>query len=83
MPYFMNEIYQALDSCDIFISIGTSGNVYPAAGFAAYTKARRKIEINVLNTEISAHFSEHRVGLASLEVPPLVEELIATQKSSS
>jgi NAD-dependent protein deacetylases, SIR2 family len=76
MPYHMDEIYEALDKAEIFISIGTSGNVYPAAGFVQLAWKARKIEINMKDTEISAAFSEHRVGPASEEVPKLVRELL-------
>lgn len=75
-PYRLDEIYQALENCDIFISIGTSGNVYPAAGFADQSSAQRKLEVNIQNSQISHRFTEHRVGLASIEVRKLVDELL-------
>ncbi len=77
MPYHLDAIYERLDDCDIFISIGTSGNVYPAAGFADHTTAERKIEVNIAGTEISNRFTEHRIGPASLEVKKLVDELLS------
>ncbi|MDG0815835.1 Sir2 family NAD+-dependent deacetylase [Bdellovibrio svalbardensis] len=76
MPYFMEEIYAALDKADLFISIGTSGNVYPAAGFVSLAWKARKIEINTRDTEISAAFAEHLVGAASIEVPKLIQLLL-------
>lgn len=79
MPYYIDEILQALETADLFICIGTSGVVYPAAGFArlaAEKQATRLIEINLEPTGISSHFTEHRHGLASVEVPRLVEELL-------
>ena len=80
MPYHIDEITRALETVDIFICIGTSGVVYPAAGFArlaAENGAQRLIEINPESTDISGHFTEHRQGPASVEVPRLVDELLA------
>ena len=76
IPYHLEPIYAALESCDTFISIGTSGNVYPAAGFAEQARAPRKIEINIAESEISHRFFEHRQGPATLEVRKLVDELL-------
>lgn len=76
MPHHMEEIYAALDKADLFISIGTSGNVYPAAGFVSVAWKARKIEINVKDTEISSAFAEHLVGPAAQEVPKLVNLLL-------
>ncbi|MNL11507.1 NAD-dependent protein deacylase [compost metagenome] len=76
MPYHMEEIYEALEKADYFISIGTSGNVYPAAGFVQLAWKAKKYEINMKDTEISAAFNEHFVGPASTEVPKLVRELL-------
>jgi NAD-dependent deacetylase len=81
MPYYIEEITQALETVDVFVCIGTSGVVYPAAGFArqaASKGAKRLIEINLESTDISNHFTERRQGTASVEVPRLVEELLAT-----
>lgn len=81
MPFCMEEIMEALQRADVFIAIGTSGFVYPAAGFvdvAAKHGAQRRIEINKESTEISPAFNEPRVGRATVEVPKLVEELLAT-----
>lgn len=80
MPYHMEEIYAALEKADFFISIGTSGNVYPAAGFVQLAWKAHKIEVNMKDTEISRAFSEHRVGPASVEVPRLVAELLRVAK---
>lgn len=80
MPYYIEEITRALETVDTFICIGTSGVVYPAAGFArlAVEKgASRLIEINLKATEITSHFTEQRHGAASVEVPRLVEELLS------
>ncbi|UYL07462.1 NAD-dependent protein deacylase [Bdellovibrio sp. SKB1291214] len=76
MPHHMDEIYHALENADYFISIGTSGNVYPAAGFVQLAWKARKIEINVKDTEISRAFQEHLIGPASVEVPKLVRKIL-------
>lgn len=83
MPYHLEEISQALAKVDLFVCIGTSGVVYPAAGFVLQAKrsgATRRIEINLDETEISQDFTEHRTGAAGVEVPRLVEELLAEVK---
>jgi NAD-dependent deacetylase len=81
MPYHMEIIYEALARCDLFIAVGTSGFVYPAAGFVdiashygAYT-----IEINLAETERSPMFQEKRTGPAGQTLPLLVDELIAAK----
>ena len=78
MPYEMERIDQALMSCDLFVSIGTSGAVYPAAGFvqtARYCGART-LEINLEPSQGSIFFDERRFGPAATEVPKWVEELL-------
>jgi NAD-dependent deacetylase len=78
MPYQMERIYNALDACDLFVSIGTSGAVYPAAGFVQ--EARRAgaatLELNLEPSEGSSWFGEARYGPASLLVPQWVDELL-------
>ena len=76
MPYYMDVITQALHDCDLFISVGTSGHVYPAAGFARDAWRAKRIEVNMDSTQISDHFHEHRLGTAGVEVPRLVHELL-------
>ena len=79
MPYEMERIEAALRGCDLFVSIGTSGAVYPAAGFvqtAKYVRART-LEINLGPIHGSMFFDERRIGRASLEVPTWVTELLA------
>ena len=78
MPYHMELIEQKLEECEIFISIGTSGLVYPAAGFVRMAWNAKRIEVNLASTDISTRFQEHRTGSASLEVPRLVEELLTS-----
>lgn len=78
MPYQMERIFQALQNCDLFISIGTSGNVYPAAGFVreALLSGAVTIECNLEPSMVANDFHEHIHGPASQTVPALVEELL-------
>lgn len=78
MPYEMDRIDEALLSCDLFISIGTSGAVYPAAGFvqsARYCGAHC-LEINLEPSQGSIFFDQRRYGPAATEVPRWVDELL-------
>lgn len=78
MPYEMERIERALQACDLFVSIGTSGAVYPAAGFvqtARYCGART-VEINLEPSLGSYLFSESRTGKAGELVPEWVGELL-------
>lgn len=77
MPFEMDRIFAALESADLFVSIGTSGVVYPAAGFVSTARAAgaRCVEINAARTEISPAFHEHRIGPATVEVARLAAEL--------
>ncbi|MBN8246833.1 MAG: NAD-dependent deacylase [Verrucomicrobia bacterium] len=79
MPMHLDRIMTALARVDLFLCVGTSGVVYPAAGFAlmaAENGCRRLIEVNVEATGISGDFTERRHGPASVEVPRLVNELL-------
>lgn len=78
IPLQMERIEDALMNCQLFISIGTSGNVYPAAGFVRLARqvGARCIEVNIEDSMISDAFHEHRVGPASEQVPLLVSELL-------
>jgi NAD-dependent deacetylase len=80
MPYDMERIEEAVRSSDLFVSIGTSGAVYPAAGFvqtARYCGART-LEINLEPSISSYLFDESRIGRAGEVVPPWVEEVLAS-----
>ena len=78
MPYQMERIYAALSRCDLFISIGTSGNVYPAAGFVAEARGAgaRTVELNLEPSEGISHFDEAIHGKATEVVPAYVEKLL-------
>ena len=78
MPCYMDEILAGLRGCGIFIAVGTSGHVYPAAGFveAASGAGARTIEVNLAGTAASHAFDDHRTGAATAVLPVLVEELL-------
>jgi NAD-dependent deacetylase len=85
MPYDMDRIEEALRGCDLFVSIGTSGAVYPAAGFvqtARYCGAKT-LEINLEPSVGSMFFDESRIGKAGELVPQWVEEVLSTYSAHS
>lgn len=79
MPYEMDAIYTAISGCDLFVSIGTSGAVYPAAGFveAARAAGAATLEINLEPSEGSFLFDAARHGPAGTLVPAWVDEVLA------
>jgi NAD-dependent deacetylase len=79
MPYQMERILAALAGADLFVSIGTSGAVYPAAGFvqAAAEGGARTLELNLDRSLGSRLFDETRLGPASEIVPAWVEAMLA------
>ena len=83
MPYEMERIDDALRACDLFVSVGTSGAVYPAAGFvqtACYCGART-LEINLEPSLGSTLFEESRIGRAGELVPQWVDEVLDELRS--
>ena len=79
LPFDLPKIFTELDICDYFLSIGTSGNVYPAGGFAQHVQMRgntKLIEFNVGSSEISHMFTDKHVGPATQTVPDFVESLL-------
>lgn len=78
MPYEMERIDEALQRCDLFVSIGTSGAVYPAAGFVQTARhcGARTLEINLEPSLGSFLFDESRTGPAGELVPEWVEQLL-------
>ena len=81
MPYAMERIDDAIRACDLFVSIGTSGAVHPAAGFvqtARYCGART-LEINLEPSLGSVYFDESRVGKAGELVPEWVAQVLGYQ----
>lgn len=79
MPYHMERIAELLETADLFLSIGTSGNVYPAAGFVAGARAAgaHTVELNLEPSEGRALFAEAIHGPATLIVPAYVERLLS------
>ncbi len=79
MPMYMEEIYDALSKADVFIAIGTSGNVYPAAGFVQIAKesGAHTIEANLAPGVTNALFDESLTGPASHIVPQWVDQLMS------
>lgn len=78
MPYHMDEIGNTLSRCDLFVSIGTSGAVYPAAGFVQWAKeaGARTLELNLEPSAGTPMFDEARHGPAGILVPAWVEEML-------
>jgi NAD-dependent deacetylase len=79
MPYEMERIYAAIRRADLFVSIGTSGAVYPAAGFVRDARELqvRTLELNLERSQGSHWFHESRQGPATQLVPDWVEEVLA------
>jgi NAD-dependent deacetylase len=84
MPYHMETIWARIADCDLFAAIGTSGAVYPAAGFVTDARHRgaRTLEINLEPSENAAFFDDCRLGPASETVPVWVEGLLGGVGSS-
>ena len=78
MPYHMEEIEYVLAKADLFVSIGTSGAVYPAAGFVRTARyhGADTLELNLDRSESSAWFAESRLGPAGTLVPGWVDSLL-------
>lgn len=78
MPLYMDEIARLLARCRLFVSIGTSGNVYPAAGFAAEARrmGARTLELNLEPSLGARNFHDGRYGPATETVPAWVEEIL-------
>ena len=78
MPLEMERIEAALDGCGLFVSVGTSGAVYPAAGFVRQVRHRADtLELNLEPSEGSHLFDEARHGPATALVPAFVREVLA------
>lgn len=78
VPYEMGRISDALGETDLFVSIGTSGAVYPAAGFVQHARSygARTLELNLVPSEGSFWFDEARHGRAGELVPVWVAEVL-------
>ena len=75
IPYGMDVVEQALWDCDLFVSIGTSGVVYPAAAFVHWARGAT-LELNLEPSAGATDFGESRHGPATRLVPAWVEELL-------
>ncbi|WP_298286695.1 NAD-dependent deacylase [Novosphingobium sp.] len=80
VPYRMEDIYQAVAAADLFVSIGTSGAVYPAAGLVRTARELgvQTLELNLERSKGSAWFDETRLGPATQVVPQWVDELLSS-----
>jgi len=79
MPLELDRIYEALAGCDLFLAIGTSGQVYPAAGFVREVQRHGRahtIELNLEPSAVHSQFAEQRAGPAGETVPQLIDELL-------
>jgi NAD-dependent deacetylase len=72
----MDRIATALEECSLFVSVGTSGTVYPAAGFVDDAAHARTVELNLEPSAGSALFGEAHHGPATQVVPAFVERLL-------
>lgn len=83
MPYEMERIEAALQTCDLFVSIGTSGAVYPAAGFVRTARhhGARTLELNLDPSDGSLFFHDTRLGAAGVLVPAWVDEVLTAAPS--
>ncbi|MEH6758970.1 MAG: NAD-dependent deacylase [Parasphingorhabdus sp.] len=80
MPYQMDRIESALSQCDLFVSIGTSGAVYPAAGFVRSARhyGALTLEMNLDPSDGSLYFNESRMGKAGELVPAWVDDILSS-----
>ncbi|MCF6300800.1 MAG: NAD-dependent protein deacylase [Proteobacteria bacterium] len=78
MPFFMDKITVALMDCDLFISIGTSGSVYPAAGFVeiANQAGAKTVELNLAASDQQSKFKLTKYGVATEIVPEFFNNLV-------
>jgi NAD-dependent deacetylase len=80
MPFLMDDIYDALGACALFVSIGTSGNVYPASGFVETVRlsgAAHTVELNLEPSERASRFADARYGPATDVVPAYVDKILS------
>ena len=79
MPHHMEEIAELLAAADLFVAIGTSGQVYPAAGFVQEARLAgvETLELNLAESDVSAAFDRHEIGPASEIVPDWVDRVLS------
>jgi len=80
MPFGLNKISHALAHCDLFLSVGTSGNVYPAAGFVQQANAAgaHSLEFNLEPSSVESAFDGHHYGEAGTLLPAYVEQFLSS-----
>ena len=85
MPYEMDRVHAALAACDLFVSIGTSGAVYPAAGFVRLARhaGAATLELNLDPSAGTGWFDRSRRGAATELVPAWVDEVLDQSTQSS
>jgi NAD-dependent deacetylase len=79
MPYHMDRIEAAMAGAQLFVSIGTSGSVYPAAGYVAIARELgiRTVELNLEPSDNAKLFDDGRYGPATEVVPAWVAEVLS------
>ncbi|MGF1474333.1 MAG: NAD-dependent deacylase [Geminicoccaceae bacterium] len=80
IPRYLDEIEAAIERCGLFMAIGTSGLVYPAAGFVQGVRASgdaHTVEINLERSAVASAFAEHILGPAAIETPKFVDRILA------
>jgi NAD-dependent deacetylase len=79
-PYHMPEIRTAIAACDLFVVIGSSGSVYPAAGFAAIAKKRgsQTLSINLDTSSAADQFDQQMLGPATRMVPRWINQVLSS-----
>jgi len=79
LPYDLDRIENAVVDADVFVSIGTSGAVYPAAGYVALAAAygARTVELNLEPSDAAVPFDQSRAGRATDIVPAWVDEVLS------
>lgn len=79
MPLYMDDIFAALSRADVFAAIGTSGHVYPAAGFVevAGGAGAKTVELNLEKSKVHSAFGDARYGMATRIVPEWVSEILS------
>ena len=82
-PYQLREIFAAVEACQLFVSIGTSGTVAPASHLVlvAANNGARTVELNLEPSNGASYFDEVRHGPATIVVPAFVEELLTSHAS--
>ena len=72
----MDQVYEKIADCQLFIAVGTSGNVHPAAAFSQHAINAQRIEVNLQPSLVAASFDEVIVGPATEKIPDLVNAIL-------